>query len=407
VTAAAGRNARPGLPRILVLARAYPNSALPGQGLWAVRLVRAALPIADPVVVSSIPWAPPGVPVPEWRRLRKVPPRATYDDVDVRYPRVFGGLLYATHSLDARLGFGPLRALVLKLHRERRFDLIHAHFIYPDGVMGVRLGGELGIPVVTTEHAHWKPWLDSQPAVRAQVLAALPGIRIITAVSEATRRTIRDVAGTAPRVELLPNVLDERTFAPAGSAPRVACRILFVGNVRRVKGLDVLVRALASLQSALPEVHLRVIGSALSPSYRRDEMAVRRLAISLGIANRIAFLGHLGPADVSEEMQRAAVVVVPSRRESFSAVTIEALASGTPVVATRCGGPEELLDDAAGRLVPVDDPSAMATAIGDVLRAADRFDPAQLRARVLPRFGWAATTERLRQLYAAAGMANR
>jgi teichuronic acid biosynthesis glycosyltransferase TuaC len=230
-------------------------------------------------------------------------------------------------------------------------------------------------------------------------MAALGGIRIVTAVSEATRRTVLEMAGPLVQVDLLPNVLDEAAFAAPTREPRIRGLILFVGIVRRIKGLDVLVRALAILLADQPKAHLKVIGSTLTRSGRRDEQEVRNLATSLGVADRIEFVDHLTPHEVSAEMRRAAVLAVPSHRESFSAVTIEALASGTPVVATRCGGPEELLDNLVGRLVPVNDPPAMAAALAEILQSPQLFDPLTLRARVLPRYGFAATTERLGELY--------
>ena len=393
-------------PRVLVLARSYPNSVLPGQGLWVARFVRASLPIADPIVVSPTPRVLPGIPIPEWQRLRRVPAREVIDGVEVHYPRVLAGLSHYSHFLDAKLMLPGVRKLVRRLHTERRFELIHAHFIYPEGVVAAKLGGELGIPVVTTEHSHWRPWLDDERLVRSQVLNALAGISVITTVSNATRLTVLDMIGPSHLVELLPNVLDETAFVPSTGEPRARNRILFVGIVRHVKGLDMLVRALAILLSENPDVRLRVIGSTLTRSYRRDETEVKQLAVKLGLIDRIEFIDHLSPPEISSEMRQAAVLAVPSRRESFSAVTIEALASGTPVVATRCGGPEELLDDATGKLVPVDDPQAMADALGEVLRRPERFDPLTLRARVLPRYGFAATTVRLNHLYRSA-LANR
>lgn len=386
-------------PRVLVLAHTYPNSALPGHGLWVARLTYAALPFAEPIVISMIPWAPRGLPIPEWQRLRRVPPRDFSNGVVAYFPRVPGGLLHFTHSLDAQLALPVVQKLARQLHAERPFHLIHAHFIYPEGVIAAKIGRELGIPVVITEHANWIPWLDNERRTRTQVIDALAVISVVTAVSEATRRTVREVVGDSMRVELLPNVLDESAFVAPGFEQRIAGLILFVGVVRRVKGLDVLIRALALLLENQPNAHLRVIGSTLTRSGRRDELAVRNLAATLGIADRIEFIGHLDPRDVSLEMRRAAVLAVPSRRESFSTVTIEALASGTPVVATRCGGPEELIDDSVGRLVPVDDPAAMAAALSEVLRSPERFDPQLLRAHVLPRFGISAATERLARLY--------
>jgi glycosyltransferase involved in cell wall biosynthesis len=95
------------------------------------------------------------------------------------------------------------------------------------------------------------------------------------------------------------------------------------------------------------------------------------------------------------------VVAVPSRRESFSSVTAEALACGTPVVATRCGGPEEILDADCGRLVPVGNSDALADGILGVLAEPERYEADRLRASVVGRFGWDAAVARVGALYDA------
>jgi glycosyltransferase involved in cell wall biosynthesis len=91
--------------------------------------------------------------------------------------------------------------------------------------------------------------------------------------------------------------------------------------------------------------------------------------------------------------------VVSSRRESFSAVAVEALACGTPVVATRCGGPEEILTQETGVLVPPEDPEALAAGIDEVLSRRDEFEAQVLRARALEISGPPAVRRRIEELY--------
>jgi glycosyltransferase involved in cell wall biosynthesis len=98
-------------------------------------------------------------------------------------------------------------------------------------------------------------------------------------------------------------------------------------------------------------------------------------------------------------MQESAVLVLPSRHESLGMVLVEALACGTPVVATRCGGPEDIVDDDVGLLVPPEDPAALADGLAQTLGALDRYEPAVLRERTLARFGSRAISERLSALY--------
>jgi glycosyltransferase involved in cell wall biosynthesis len=236
--------------------------------------------------------------------------------------------------------------------------------------------------------------------VRRQVLAAAPDIARVTSVSRAVDAAVRATTGDAFETSILPNVVDESVFvAPDATDVQDADRILFVGAVRHVKGLDVLVRAMALLKDEVPQIRLLVLGEAFYGQWRNDEKEVRRLCDELGITARVEFAGRATPDEVAETMRRSAMLVVPARRESFSAVAVEALASGTPVVATRCGGPEEFVSDANGRLVPPEDPAALAAAIRDVRADLAAFDRLELRRAVVARFGRDAIQRALETLY--------
>lgn len=386
---------------MLVLSRSYPNSQFPTLGIWVERMVEVASAHVDTAVVSPVPYAPPLPFLDDLARYRDVERRRTEEDGTlVEFPRVPSGPGYLLHPLDALLQYLPIRRTVDRLHGRQPFDLIHAHFVYPEGVLAARLGRRYGVPVITTEHAMWRPWLDDYGSVRRQVLQALDGIRAVTAVSQAVRETVADVAGDDVETRVLPNVLDETLFTPPRPGDgRVDGRLLFVGVVREVKGLDVLVRALARLAADRPSVHLRVVGEPFRRSYREDERRVRELVEELGLSGRVTFVGGRSPEGVAEEMRKARLLVVPSRRESFSSVTVEALACGTPVVATRCGGPEEILTGSTGVLVPPEAPDALARAIESVLTGRSRFDPVHLRRHAVERYGRAASRERIRSLY--------
>lgn len=391
----------PSHPHVLVLARNYPNPAFPSLGMWAERLVQAAQPFADSTVVAPVPWVPPLVPHPMVRRFRAVPRQECRGGVTVHHPRVPLAPGYALHALDAALQYPRVRRLAAILHARRPFQLIHAHFIYPEGVIAARLGRRLGLPVISTEHALWQPWLDQWPAVRRQVLNAIPAIARVTAVSEAVRASIEAVAGDAARTALLPNVVDETVFrAPRPDEAWDLDQLLFVGAVRRVKGLDVLIQAMPHLLERRPGLRLLVLGEAFYAQWRRDERAVRGQVEALGLSARVTFAGRATPAEVAAAMRRSALLIVPARRESFSVVAVEALASGTPVVATRCGGPEDFLTHQTGALVEPDDPLALAEAIEETLQRRPGFDRLALRREVVERFGWAAATARMERLYA-------
>ena len=376
-------------PRVVVLARNYPGPGLPTRGLWVQRLVRAGAAAADLSVVAPVPYS-----------IRSIPLRRSEDGIDVWRPRSLGGVMHSLHRLDAWLDFPAISSITDRLHAERRIDAIHAHFIYPEGVVAAKLGRRYGVPVVTTEHSFWRPWMDRHPRVWRQVQAILADVRMITTVSEAVRAQVENMIGDAVESRVLHNVLDEETFvAPSDDDAVDPNRILFVGVIRHVKGLDLLLRALALLRSRRPALSLLVIGRGYLRGYEADEREARRLAAELRLTDCVRWAGELPPSAVAAHMRGSGVVVIPSRRESFCSVGIEALASGTPVVATRCGGPEEYVSDACGRLVPVEDPEALACAIDDVLSKRALFDRAQLSANAVTQFGREAAACAVRAVY--------
>jgi len=352
-------------------------------------------------VVSPTPWAPPWVPLPDrFSRFRAVPRRSENPQgVEVAHTRVPVPPGNRFQALEARLFFPFVERVVRRLYDAESFDLIHAHFVFPEGVLGARVGKALGVPVITTEHAHWDPWLPSRPSVLRQVRAALTDIDVVTGVSGPVVDGINTLALGSVLTQVLPNVLDDRVFQPVGDEDRDEDLLLFVGVVRRVKGFDVLVRALPQLVRARPRLRVELVGDAYYPLYRQDLQDALALAERLGVRRAIHLAGPRDPGDVASAMRRAAAVVVPSRRESFSSVTMEAISCGTPVVATRCGGPEDIVEPGQGLIVEPGDPDALATAVLTVLGGQERLDAATMHEAMVRRFGRAAAASRLQTLY--------
>jgi glycosyltransferase involved in cell wall biosynthesis len=186
---------------------------------------------------------------------------------------------------------------------------------------------------------------------------------------------------------------------------REHARLLFVGRQVPVKGLDVLLRALALVRAETPSAQLDVIGDG--PRRREHEA----LARTLGVSDGVRFLGSRSSADVADALRAADLLVVPSRttpdgqREGSPVITKEALAVGVPIVATRSGGISETIPPAQrSELVPEEDPGALAAGI--LARLADRSDwedrALSGRAWVEQEFDWRVLGRRLANVYAAA-----
>ena len=274
--------------------------------------------------------------------------------------------------------------------------VVHAHTAYPDGAAAVELADRLGWPLLITEHSSFVERFVAAPELRGRYAAALARCHRLFAVSEMLAGELRTAFPEhAARIAVLPNAVPIERFAAAAAAERDPDELLFVGYRKASKGIENLLRAFAVARVERPGLRLRLLGR--SPDETTED-GWRRLAGELGVADGVTFEDPIDRAGVAAAMGRAALFVHPSPRETFGVVAVEALASGTPVVATDSGGVTEILGpepERLGAIVAVDDPAALGGAIVATLARRDAFDPAELRAAVERRFGAAYVAERL------------
>jgi glycosyltransferase involved in cell wall biosynthesis len=188
-------------------------------------------------------------------------------------------------------------------------------------------------------------------------------------------------------------------FSPA-PRPRDPDELLYVGLIRKFKRVDVLLRAFAEVRSAMPRLHLRILSANAFSAYATDRREMRHLISSLGLDAAVSVENGKDPPGVAEAMRRCAFVVVSSsRRETFCSVAAESLACGTPLIITRCGGPEDFVTPADGVMVEPDDPSSLAKGIIQAMERRDAFDADDIRRRIVKGFGRAAWRERAMAIY--------
>jgi len=260
--------------------------------------------------------------------------------------------------------------------------VVHAHTGYPDGYAGAALASHLGWPLVITEHASFVARQLRQPAQRQRYLAAVEAASRFLAVSEMLADELgKAIPQLGSKLEVMPNAIPLHQYA-IGLNSRRPEELLFVGYRKPTKGMATLLQAFADVHAARPGATLRLIGR--SPT-EEVEHQWQQLSRDLGINDAVQFEGPLDRAGVAAAMGRASILVHPSPRETFGMTTLEALASGTPVVATRSGGISGILEDQRlGELVPPQDSRALARAVLRTLERRDSFEPTTLRAAVEP-----------------------
>jgi glycosyltransferase involved in cell wall biosynthesis len=371
-------------PRVLTLARSYPNGVFPELGLWTERPTRRIAEHCDVHVISPVPYCPPlpaRGPMREYTRFRSIARRDSRDGVEVYRPRFVVGPGSSLYRFEARAYLRGIASVAERIHEEHPVDLVHAHFVYPD-----ELARRWDVPLVVTEHAPWTGWLE-RPGVRGPALAAAEYATRIIAVSSYVRETIVEYTGDGTRVDVIPNGVDGSLYRPNADA-RDENLILYVGVINFNKGIDVLLEAMPDVIGRRSDARVELVGGSFYRDTRLQQEELEARASALGLGGRVSFVGHLSPREVAERMAASAVLVLPSRAESFGSVLIEALACGTPVVATRCGGPEDIVHPAVGKLVPKENAGALADALVEVMEDRDAYPSEALREDALRRFGW-------------------
>lgn len=303
-------------------------------------------------------------------------------------------LMQSTSMVGLR-GFVPYKRIIERsLNRIERehgaIDLLHVHGCYPAGLVVANL--KRNYRWVLTEHQSPFPFSElrtSDGALWPELKTVFHRARATIAVSRSHARDIHRV--TAVRPVVIPNLADESQFHPRETAPAEPYTFLTVGGMSRQKGIDVLITAIAEFRARGGKARFRIAG--VGPL----EAQLRAQASDLGVTDMIEWCGSVSREKLAAMFRCARAFVLPSRHESFGVVYIEALATGLPVIATRSGGPEDIVNDRNGVLVPVDDPHALADAMLKML--VTEYDAAAIRHDFVERFSRAPVCRQIMALY--------
>ena len=261
-----------------------------------------------------------------------------------------------------------------------RPDIIHAH-VYKAGLPAVLTGKFYRLPTVITEHYTVFPMRTlSKTEVTKARLAFTFADRVCT-VSQFLSDAIQSY-GIKAEFKVVPNVINTQLFYLKEKRPNSPLKnIAYISMLsQHRKGLDYLLRALGLLREKRSDFHLHVIGEGPLREYYENLVRV------LGLEDFVTFYGRLPTEQSAALLRKSHLFVLPSLFENFSVATAEAMATGTPVLATRCGGPEEFVTGDVGLLVPPGDAEALYKGLDYMLDHLERFSPDQISRYVTERF---------------------
>lgn len=375
--------------RILLFSTLYPSSARPNHGIFVETRLRHLLATGEVEarVVAPVPWFPSSHPrFGDYAKLAKTPRQEEWNGIPVEHPR---------YALPPRVGMNLAPYLmflgslgtVRRIQREFDFDLIDAHYYYPDGVAAGLLARRLGKPFAITARGTDINLIPQHAWPRRLIQRAARDAAASIGVCGALTEALRDLGAPPERLHVLRNGVDLERFSPIDpGAARAKLGLepgrwlVSVGWLIERKGHDLAIRALP----ALPGVRLAIVGEG------ELRAGLESLAHQLGVADRVRFVGAVPQTALREWYSAADALTLCSSREGWANVLLEAMACGTPVVATSIWGtPEVVQTRTAGRLLPARTPEALAAAVQDLF--ADYPDRAAVRAYA-EGFGWDDTT---------------
>lgn len=344
---------------ILVFTSLYPNRVSPQLGVFIKeRMTRYAKSSGNSVrVVAPVPYFPPF----KWSRrypFSQISQDEMIDGTEVSHPR------YVMTPKVGMMWYGLLMFLsvlprVSRINREFKFDVIDAHFVYPDGFAAMLLGRWFKKPVVVSARGSDINQYKEFPVIRSLLMRTLRGVDRVIAVSQALKDTMVRLGVQPEHISVIPNGVDPGKFAPLSrqearhmlklSGPKL---ILSVGNLTENKGMDLLVKALHLLahQRQRSDLHLAIVGNGPC------RPALVELVRALGLEDRVCLVGAVPHHELNRWYSAADVFCLASAREGLPNVVLEALACGTPVVATPVGGiPEVISSERVGLLAQRDE----------------------------------------------------
>jgi glycosyltransferase involved in cell wall biosynthesis len=372
------------MARVLVFSTLFPNAAQPNHGVFVENRLHATVMLGgiEATVLAPVPYFPfSHACFGRYATFARVPKHEVRVGLEVWHPRYVA--IPRAPQLTPELLYRAALAAVRRLQRAGLgFDVIDAHYFYPDGVAAARLGRALRLPVVITARGSDLTLIAEAPGPRAQIQWAVQEASAVVAVCEDLRRRLVSLGADEERAVVLRNGVDLRRFTPGD---REAARaklmlsgftLLSVGSLIPRKGHDLAIEALAHC----PDCTLMIAGGG--PLRAELERHARRL----GVADRVRFLGEVPHRRLRAVYAAADVLVLASSREGWPNVLLEAMACGTPVVASDVNGVRDVVcAPAAGLLIPTRTVESLVSAL-ERLRSAM---PSRTATRTYAEaFGW-------------------
>jgi glycosyltransferase involved in cell wall biosynthesis len=272
--------------------------------------------------------------------------------------------------------------------------MIHAHAAQPAGLIAQQVSKITGIPYCITERMGPFPsslTLDRSGHLTKAYQEVYKCSKINIAVSPFLETAMQ--AHKIKNTTVIPDFANEHFFKPATPVPSDTFTFFFLGRIEGLKGITELLQAMQLVTKLKKNVKLRISG--VGP----QSETFKNLAHELHLEKAVTWLSHLDRSKTLAEFQQCNVFVLPSHYETFGISYIEAMACGKPVIATKCGGPESIINTTNGLLVEKEDPASLAKAMLHITDNYATYSSRNIRQDFLTRYSSQAVVPLIMNLY--------
>jgi glycosyltransferase involved in cell wall biosynthesis len=382
--------------KVLTFSTLFPSGVRPGHGIFVETRLRELLKSGqvESRVIAPVPWFPSTDPRwGDYAKFAATPAREQRNGLDVLHPRYLLAPRVGMTSAPLTLALGARAAVRQLIDEGFDFDLIDAHYFYPDGVAAALLSKWFGKPLTITARGSDVNLIGRHALPRHFMRWASQVANASIGVSQALVDRMRELGLGGRQPLALRNGVDLTRFRVEIDRAALRARLgvagspmlLSVGNLVPLKGHDLVIEALGLLRRQGLDARLCIVGAG--PLRSELEAVVARL----DLAGAVRFMGALPQEELAAWYGAADMLVLASEREGWPNVLLESMACGTPVVATAVGGiPEIVSPPDTGRIVVQRSPQALADAALDLWQALPEREVVCAHAR---RFGWQETTQ--------------
>lgn len=270
-------------------------------------------------------------------------------------------------------------------------DIIHVHSLLNAGYLALKIYKEFNVPYIVTEHST----AYARNLISKDVLDSLDSVMENAGERLAVSREFSSLLETQTKKNwnYLPNIVDNSFLEEDENLLLSEFVLINVCLLDKKKRVDVLIQAFAKALKINPNMKLKIGGDG------PERLSLEKLVVDLKISNAVIFLGLLSREQVKEEMKKSSAFVLSSEYETFGVVLVEALALGKPVIATKCGGPESIINPQVGYLVEKNSVDLMADAIVKLHNNYQEFNPEKVRQYCVDHFSEKVIVNQLHQIY--------